>query len=146
MKFCLKNQDDKEVYLDDFEGKWVVVYFYPRDDTPGCTIEAIDFTKELEKFKKLGVEVIGISPDSQKSHCKFIEKHNLKLQLLCDPEKEIAKKFEVYGEKTMFGKKILGIVRSTFLINPEGEIAHSWKNVKVNGHVDEVLSKLEELQ
>ncbi len=146
INFCLKNQNKKEVCLDDFKGKWVVLYFYPKDDTPGCTLEGIDFTKKLKEFEKLNAKIFGISGDSEESHCSFIKKHKLKIELLCDTDKKIAKKFEAYGEKTSFGKKIFGIIRSTFIINPKGEIVHSWKDVKVDGHVGEVLNKLKELQ
>ena len=144
--FCLKNQDGKDVCLEDFRGKWLVFYFYPKDNTPGCTIEGIDFTKNIVKFKELNCEVVGVSPDSEKSHCKFIDNHKLKIELLCDPDKKAAKEFGAVGTKKMFGKEFEGIIRSTFLINPEGEIVHSWKNVRVNGHVEEVLNKLRELQ
>ena len=139
LNFCLPDQNGKKVCLENFKGKWTIVYFYPKDDTPGCTIEAIDFTKKIDEFKKLNCEIVGISPDHEKSHCNFIEKHKLKITLLCDPEMEVAKKFKAYR------KIFFGIIRSTFIINPKGEIIYSWKNVKAEGHVDEVLNKLKEL-
>ncbi|NCN51702.1 thioredoxin-dependent thiol peroxidase [archaeon] len=145
-QFKLKNKDGKIVRLDDFKERWVVVYFYPRDLTPGCTLEANEFTKFLPDFKKLNCEVIGISPDSMTSHCKFYDKEKLKINLLSDPDKSIAKKFGAYGKKKLYGKEYEGIIRSTFLINKTGEIAHSWKNVKAPGHAEKVLEKLRNLK
>jgi len=142
--FSLPNQDGKTVSLMDFKGKWLVLYFYPRDNTPGCTIEAIDFTKQLSGFKKLNAEVVGISADSPESHCKFIEKKNLKITLLSDPEKEMIKKYKVWRPKKFLGREFLGIVRTTILIDPKGNIVHTWDKVRVKGHVDEVLKTLQE--
>ena len=143
--FCLPNQDGKNVCLEDFKGKWVVVYFYPRDNTPGCTIEAIDFSRMIKDFEKINAKIIGISADSEKSHCNFIEKQNLKIELLSDIDKKVIKQFGVWGKKKLYGKEYEGIIRSTFLISPDGKIAHEWKNVKVEGHVDEVLEKIKEM-
>lgn len=144
--FSLNNQDGNKVSLKDFEGKWLVLYFYPKDMTSGCTIEAHDFTKALQKFKKVNAGVIGVSPDSEKTHCKFIEKEKLKLTLLSDESKKTLEKYGVWKEKSMYGRKYMGVERSTFLIDPDGNIAKEWRKVKVPGHVDEVLSTLKELQ
>ena len=143
--FTLKDQSGENVSLKDFFGKLVVLYFYPKDDTPGCTIEAIDFTILKKDFESLGTVIVGISPDSEKSHCNFIEKHNLGVILLSDPDKKVMKSYQAYGKKILYGKEVEGVIRSTFLINPQGEIVHSWKNIKVEGHVQQVLDKLKEL-
>ena len=144
--FCLPNQDGKNICLQDFKGKWVVVYFYPKDNTPGCTIEAIDFTKKLKEFEKLNAKILGISSDSEKSHCSFIEKQKLKIDLLSDVEKKVIKQFGVWGKKKLYGKEYFGVLRSTFLINPDGEIAKEWKSVKVENHVEKVLEEIREMQ
>jgi peroxiredoxin Q/BCP len=144
--FCLPNQDSEEVCLRDLQGSWVVLYFYPKDNTPGCTTEALDFTALKSEFEKLGATILGISPDSIKRHCNFIEKKNLKITLLSDEEKEVAQKYGVWQLKKMYGKEYMGIVRSTFLINQDGEIAYIWPKVKVKGHAQEVLEKLKELK
>ncbi|MGC9365548.1 MAG: thioredoxin-dependent thiol peroxidase [bacterium] len=142
--FCLKDSEQNKVCLKDFRGAWVVVYFYPRDNTRGCTLEAQDFTLNLKKFKKLNCPVIGISPDSVSSHQKFVEKYKLKLILLSDPEHQVLEKYQVWQKKKMYGREYWGVVRSTFLINPQGKISHVWTKVKVPGHVDEVLHTLSE--
>ena len=144
--FLLPDQDGKINNLNNFKGKWLVLYFYPKDDTPGCTVEAITFTKYLNDFKKLNAEIVGISPDNEDSHCKFIDKHKLEVKLLCDPDHKITEQYNVWGEKSFMGRKSIGVIRSTFLINPKGRIAYSWRNVKVDGHVDVVLKKLKDLQ
>jgi len=144
--FKLKNQDEKDVKLSDFKGKWTVLYFYPKDDTSGCTIEAIEFTNNLNQFKKENAEVIGISPDSVKSHCDFRDKHKLKVTLLCDPEKKVLEKYGVWKEKSMYGRKYLGVERTTYLIDPEGNIAYVWNKVNPQGHAEEVLRKIKELK
>ena len=143
-EFCLKDQNNKDTSLSDFKNKWIILYFYPKDNTSGCTKEAIDFTKNIEKIKKLNAVVIGISPD--KDHTKFIKKHSLDLVLLSDPEHGILKKYGVWQQKSMYGIKFMGVVRTTFLINPKEKIAHIWEKVKVDNHVNEVKSKLKELQ
>ena len=140
--FCLEDSGHDKVCLKDFRGVWVVVYFYPRDNTKGCTLEAQDFTANLEKFKKLNCSVIGISPDSVSSHQKFVEKHQLKLIFLSDPEHKVLEKYQVWQKKKMYGREYWGVVRSTFLINPQGKISQVWTKVKVPGHVDEVLDAL----
>jgi peroxiredoxin Q/BCP len=125
------------------KGKYVVLYFYPKDDTPGCTIEAQDFSKKNAEFEKLEAVVLGISKDNIASHCKFIDKYKLSISLLADENGEVCKLFDVIKEKSMFGKKYFGIDRSTFLIDKMGHIIDSWSSVKVKGHVDEVLKNLE---
>jgi len=143
--FCLKDKDGKKVCLSDFKGKHVVVYFYPKDNTPGCTTEAIGFTGILPELQKLNAEVIGISPDSPESHAKFIQKKNLKVTLLSDLNKEVIKSFGKWGKKKFMGKKYMGVTRSTFLIDLEGKIAHIWPKVSVKGHPEEVQKILVEL-
>ena len=151
--FKLKNQDGKEVSLKYYAGKWLVIYFYPKDSTPGCTNEACDFTDGLADFQNLGCHVIGISADSIESHKKFINKYNLKIELLSDPDRSVIKAYGAWGEKVMYGKKTEGVIRSTFLISPEGKIAEKWSGVKVREkkasgevkHSDVVKQKLSEL-
>lgn len=143
--FTLTNQDGIKVSLKDFKDQWLILYFYPRDMTSGCTVEANDFSKAIPKFKKLNATIIGISPDEEKKHIKFIEKENLKITLLSDTEKKILTKYEVWKEKSMYGRKYMGVERSTFIINPKGNIAFEWRKVKVTNHVAEVLTKLKEL-
>lgn len=143
--FKLKNQKNEIVSLSDFKNKWLVLYFYPKDMTNGCTIEAIEFSKAKNKFAKLNCEILGISPDPIDKHQKFIKKEDLKLNLLVDEEKNILQKYGVWKEKSMYGKKYMGVERSTFLIDPKGNIVFEWRKVKVNGHVDEVYNKLKEL-
>ena len=145
-KFCLPDKDNKEVCLQDFIGKYVVLYFYPKDNTPGCTTEAIGFTGILPELQKLDTEVVGISPDSPDSHAKFIEKKNLKVILLSDIDKEVLKTYGKWGKKEFRGKEYLGVTRSTFLINPQGIIEHVWPKVSVKGHPEEVKKILENLR
>ena len=140
--FTAKSDEGSEISLLDLKGKNVVLYFYPKDDTPGCTIEAQDFTKKIKEFDSLDCVVLGVSKDNLASHCKFIEKYNLAFNLLVDEDTEICKKYNVLKEKSMFGKKYIGIDRTTFLINKMGKIAAIWNSVKVSGHVDEVLKEL----
>ncbi|WP_456480783.1 thioredoxin-dependent thiol peroxidase [Nautilia sp.] len=143
--FCLPNQDGVEICLRDLKGKWIVLYFYPKDNTPGCTTEAKEFSELLDEFESLGAVVIGISPDSSKKHCNFIEKHNLSVTLLSDENKEVLKAFGAWGKKKMYGKEYEGVIRSTFIINPEGEIVKEYKKVKAKGHAAKVLEDLKEL-
>lgn len=131
--------------LKDYQGKKVVIYFYPKDHTSGCTTEGLDFTKNIKKFKAVNTEVVGVSRESLDSHQKFIEKQNYKFDLLSDPEEVVCKLFDVIKEKSMYGKKYMGIERSTFLINEDGKLAHEWRKVKVPGHVDEVLKTAKSL-
>ena len=135
--FTLTDTDGKKVSLKDFAGSKVVVYFYPRDDTPGCTKEACQFNDSLSQFEGIGVPVIGISPD--KSHTKFRDKYRLQFTLLSDPDKTVMEKYGAYGEKTLYGKKTVGVIRSTFLIDEKGKIAKAWYSVKADGHAAKVL-------
>ncbi|HJO91857.1 MAG TPA: peroxiredoxin [Victivallales bacterium] len=154
VQFELKNQRNETVNLKNYCGKWVVLYFYPRDNTPGCTKEACDFTDSINDFADLSAEIIGISPDSPESHVKFINKYDLKVQLLCDITKEVMKDYGAWGEKNMYGKITECVIRSTFIIDPEGKVAASWSKVKVRvkrksgevRHSDIVREKLLELQ
>ena len=140
--FSLKNQDDETVKLADLKGKWVVLYFYPRDDTPGCTVEACDFTSGLGGFEGLDAVVFGCSPDTTASHRKFIAKHALKVGLLSDPEHAALVKYGAWGTKNMYGKISEGVIRSTVLIDPAGEVAFHWPKVKAAGHAEAVREKL----
>ncbi len=156
--FCLPNQDDVEICLRDLVGKWVVLYFYPKDNTPGCTTQACDFTHSLPEFEDMDAIILGVSADSIKAHQNFIAKQNLEITLLSDSTTEMMQAYGVWQMKKNYGREYMGIVRSTYLINPQGEIAAGWENVKVrqkrkkNGepyeivHVDEVKKKLQELQ
>ncbi|CCI19561.1 putative peroxiredoxin ygaF [Microcystis aeruginosa PCC 9807] len=145
-EFATPNQRGEISKLADFACQWLVLYFYPKDNTPGCTTEAIDFTALSPQFQQLNAVIIGVSPDSEKSHCRFIEKHNLTIQLLSDTEHQLAEIYQVWGLKKFMGREYMGIKRSTFLIDPQGNIAYIWSNVKVKAHAEAVLKKLEELQ
>ena len=145
-EFATPNQRGEISKLADFAGQWLVLYFYPKDNTPGCSTEAINFTALSPQFQQLNGVIIGVSPDSEKSHCRFIEKHNLTIQLLSDTEHQLAEIYQVWGLKKFMGKEYMGIKRSTFLIDPQGNIAYIWSNVKVKAHAEAVLKKLEELQ
>jgi thioredoxin-dependent peroxiredoxin len=123
----------------------VVLYFYPKDDTPGCTTEACDFRDTMRSLTAKGVVVLGVSPDSSQSHGRFRDKHKLPFTLLADPEKLVLAKYGAFGEKTLYGKKSMGVIRSTFLIDEQGRIAHAWPNVKAQGHVAKVMEKIDEL-
>jgi len=136
--FCLPDADGTSICLDKFRGKWVVLYFYPRDNTPGCTIEAMQFNAALEKFTDLGAQVIGVSADTSESHQKFAEKHNLSILLLSDTDHTVLKAYDSWKPKTMFGREFLGIQRDTFLIDPEGTIVAVWRKVSPKGHAEEV--------
>lgn len=138
----IPDQDGKQVSLKDLKGKQVVLYFYPKDDTPGCTKEACDFRDAVSSIKKTGAVVLGVSLDGQTSHQKFIKKHGLPFPLLSDEDKTVAKAYGVYKEKNMYGKKYWGIERSTFVLNPDGTVKRIFRKVKVDGHVDEVLDAL----
>jgi peroxiredoxin Q/BCP len=143
--FSVHDQDGHGVKLADLKGKWVVLYFYPRDNTPGCTVEAIDFTNLKKEFDKLGAVILGGSKDSAKSHCKFIEKQNLSITLLVDEDHALQEKYGVWRPKKFMGREFMGTVRSTFLIDPAGKIARIWDPVKAKGHAQIVLSTLQEL-
>lgn len=144
--FCLPDREGKQKCLSDFTSKWVVLYFYPKDNTSGCTLEAIEFTEQLPDFEKHNAAVIGISPDSPASHQKFADKHSLGVALLSDENHDVAEKYGVWKLKRMYGREYYGIERSTFLITPEGRLAHEWRKVKVGGHVDAVRQTLEMLR
>jgi len=144
--FSLPDSAGNKISLKDYAGKWLVLYFYPKDNTSGCTTEALDFTSSLPEFNKMNCNVIGISPDSCKSHQKFILKHNLQVTLLSDEEKKVLEKYGVWKIKKMYGREYYGVSRTTFLIDTSGKIAHLWENVKVKNHTDEVMSRLKELQ
>jgi len=141
-EFCLPNQDEVEICFRDLKGKWIVLYFYPKDNTPGCSTEACEFTAIEPDFSELDAIIVGVSPDSPKSHRNFIAKKELDIMLLSDMEKEVAKAYGVWQLKKLYGKEYMGIVRSTFLINPEGKIAALWTKVKVKNHVEAVMETL----
>lgn len=132
------------VKLSDFAGKIVVLYFYPKDNTPGCTMEAMDFRDAEEDFASLGAVVLGVSKDTVKCHEGFQEKHNLPFQLLSDPDAELQRAFDVWKPKKMMGKEFMGTIRSTFVLDREGHVVQEWRSVKVEGHVDEVLGWIRE--
>ena len=136
-----KDGKEIELSLNDFKGQRVILYFYPKDNTSGCTQEACDFRNNINRITTKAT-VIGVSPDSIKSHIKFKEKHDLNFLLISDPEHILAEKYGVWKEKSMYGKKYMGIERSTFLLDKDGNIEKEWRKVKVNGHVDEVLEYL----
>jgi peroxiredoxin Q/BCP len=145
-EFCLTETEGEEICLSDLIGKWVVLYFYPKDNTKACTMEALEFTFAESDFEDMGAKVIGVSPDSLESHAKFKEKHELTIELLSDTEKKVLEDYGVWQLKKMFGREYMGVVRSTFLINPAGKFSHIWRKVRVKGHVDNVKEKLAELQ
>jgi len=157
--FCIQNQDEVEICLRDLKGKWIVLYFYPRDNTPGCTTQACDFTEALPQFEDLDAVILGVSPDTPKKHQNFIEKQNLEITLLADTEKTTCEAYGVWQLKKFMGRESMGVVRTTFIINPEGNIAAIWDKVSVRKkkkkdgvvieeilHVDLVKEKLAELQ
>ena len=142
VNFTLPSTNNVNYSLKDSLGKYVVLYFYPKDDTPGCTKEAKDFTELKPEFDKLNTIIIGVSTDTLEAHNKFIFKHNLNLELLSDTNKTLCEFFDVWVEKNMYGKKYMGIERSTFLINPSGNILHEWRKVKVAGHAKILLESI----
>ena len=144
-KFDLESDSGERTTLKDFAGKWLVLYFYPKDSTPGCTREGQEFSKAAARLKKLGAQVVGVSRDSIKSHCTFKDKSKISVPLLSDPERTTHEAYGAWGMKTMYGKKVEGVIRSTFLVSPDGKIAKAWKGVKVDGHVEKVLESLEAL-
>tara|TARA_B100000900_G_scaffold31358_1_gene23765 strand:- start:105 stop:560 length:456 start_codon:yes stop_codon:yes gene_type:complete len=143
--FTLPSTNKKSFTLKESMGKYVILYFYPKDGTPGCTIETNDFNKLYSKFKKLECEVYGISKDSIKSHDKFREKYKIKFDLLSDEEIKVLKKYKVWGKKKFMGREFMGIVRTTFLIDKKGKILKVWENVKVKNHASEVLDTLKNI-
>lgn len=142
---ALPDQDGNEVRLKDFLGKWLVLYAYPKDNTSGCTQEAVDFSSEVEWFRVRGAEILGVSPDSVKSHKNFTTKHNLAITLLSDSEKRMLQALGAWGPKVMCGRECVGVIRSTFLFDPNGELRREWRKVKVKGHVQEVKAAFEAL-
>lgn len=153
-QFCLANQDDVGMCLKAFKGKWVVLYFYPKDNTPGCTNEACDFTEMMPEFMDMDAVILGVSPDSTASHRSFVEKKNLEITLLSDADKSVHKAYGAWGMKKNYGKEYEGVIRSTFVIAPDQTVAAVWNNVKVRvkkkdgevRHADVVREKLKELQ
>ena len=143
--FILPSTSKDKYALKDSKGKYVILYFYPKDDTPGCTIETNDFNKLLSKFKKLDCEIYGISKDNLKSHDKFRNKYNIKFDLLADEELITIKKYKVWGKKKFMGREFMGIIRTTFLIDKKGKIIKIWDNVKVKDHAKEVLETVKNL-
>ena len=142
--FSLDSDSGKKISLSDFRGKTLVLYFYPRDNTPGCTREAIAFSGAREAFAKVGATVVGVSKDSVASHAKFREQHDLSIPLISDPDLSLHKAFGAFGEKVMYGKKVEGVIRSTFVIDGSGTITRVFPSVKVDGHEEKVLSAIAE--
>lgn len=140
--FNLPDENGNIHKLEDYKGKWLILYFYPKDDTPGCTKEACNFRDSSDEYKKLGVSILGVSKDNVKSHKKFAEKHKLNFPLLADEDGKIIEAYGAWGEKSMFGKKYMGILRNTYLINPKGEIQKEYKGVKPELHNKEILNDL----
>ena len=145
-EFTLPDQNGKEISLKDFRGKYVVFYFYPRADTPGCTVEACEFRDSYRKIQNTGAVILGISPDQPKAQKKFEEKYRLPFTLLGDADKKVGNAFGVIQEKNMYGKKVMGVARTTFIIGPDGKIRHIFQKVKPEGHAEEVLAYLKEAQ
>ena len=143
--FKLPSTNKKDYSLKDSIGNYVIIYFYPKDDTPGCTIETNDFNKLYPKFKKLNCEIIGISKDNLKSHDKFRDKYKIKFDLLADEELKVLKQYKVWAKKKFMGREFMGIVRTTFLIDKKGKIIKIWHNVKVKDHAEQVLEALQNI-
>ena len=144
-KFSLPATGDKTLSLDDFKGSKLVIYFYPKDNTPGCTLEGQDFRDRYPEFQKAGTAILGVSRDSVKSHENFKAKQNFPFDLLSDADEELCRQFDVIHEKNMYGRKVMGVVRSTFLIDADGVLQQEWRKVRVKGHVDEVLAAAQAL-
>ena len=145
-EFCLPNQDDVEICLRDLKGKWIVLYFYPKDNTPGCTTEACEFTAAVEDFEELDAVILGVSADSTQKHRSFIDKKELDITLLSDETTQMMQKYGVWQLKKNYGKEYMGIVRSTYIIDPQGNVAASWTKVRVKDHVRDVKAALASLQ
>ncbi|QOY54347.1 thioredoxin-dependent thiol peroxidase [Candidatus Sulfurimonas marisnigri] len=145
-EFCLPNQDDVEICLRDLKGKWIVLYFYPKDNTPGCTTEACEFTEALPDFNDLNAIVLGVSADTTKKHRQFMEKHEIDVTLLSDEDTSMMQEYGVWQMKKNYGKEYMGIVRTTFIIDPEGVVKGVFEKVRVKEHVQKVKSELESLQ
>ncbi|MEJ8767157.1 MULTISPECIES: thioredoxin-dependent thiol peroxidase [unclassified Oceanobacillus] len=140
--FTIQNQSGEEISLSDYRGKYVILYFYPKDMTPGCTTQACDFRDNHEKFSELDAAILGVSPDPVERHQKFIEKHDLPFELLADENHELAKAFDVWKLKKNFGREYYGVERSTFIIDKEGKLLKEYRKVRVKGHVEEALKYL----
>ena len=143
--FTLPSTNNNNYSLKDSLGNYVIIYFYPKDDTPGCTLETNDFNRLLPKFKKLNCEILGVSKDNLKSHDKFKHKYKIKFDLLADEELKVLKKYKVWGKKKFMGREFMGIIRSTYLIDKKGKILKVWDNVKVKDHAKEVLKTLQNI-
>lgn len=143
--FCLSNQDDVEICSRDLRGKWIVLYFYPKDSTPGCTTEACEFSAAMDEYDDMGAIILGVSADSTKSHRNFITKQNLDITLLSDPSTQMMQDYGVWAMKKNYGKEYMGIVRSTYIIDPKGVVRAVWTNVKVKDHVAKVKEELAKL-
>ena len=143
--FNLPSTNNNNYSLKDSLGNYVIIYFYPKDDTPGCTLETNDFNRLLPKFKKLNCEILGVSKDNLKSHDKFKHKYKIKFDLLADEELKVLKKYKVWGKKKFMGREFMGIIRSTYLIDKKGKILKVWDNVKVKDHAKEVLKTLQNI-
>lgn len=144
--FTLPGDNNSEISLSDFKGKKTVLYFYPKDDTPGCTQESCDFRDSIKAFEKLGVQIIGISKDSVARHDKFKAKYDLSFPLASDENGDVCERYGTWTEKSMYGKKYMGIERTTFLIDENGKILKVWNKVKVKGHIDEIRAALDEMK
>lgn len=142
--FTLRNEHGEDISLQHYRGKYVVLYFYPKDATPGCTTEACDFRDAHADFSALNAVILGVSPDDENKHTKFIEKHGLPFSLLVDSEHVVSEQYGVWVLKKMYGREYMGIERSTFLISPEGNVIGEWRKVKVKGHIEDVLSTLQQ--
>ena len=140
--FSLPDQDGKKVALKDLLGKTTVLYFYPADDTPGCTKEACQFNDNLATFSRAGAHVVGISPDGAAKHQRFRDKYGLRFPLLSDPEHKVMESYGAWGEKTLYGKKTTGVIRSTFLLDDKGKVVRAWYNVRADGHAEKVLEEV----
>ncbi len=145
-EFCLPNQDDVEICLRDLRGKWVVLYFYPKDNTPGCTTEACEFTEVEPEFSDMDAVILGVSADSTQKHRNFIDKKSLGITLLSDESTQMMQEYGVWQLKKNYGREYMGIVRSTYIIDPEGKVAEVWEKVRVKEHVANVKARLKELQ
>ena len=143
-EFALESDAGNRVTLDDYADRWLVLYFYPKDNTPGCTREAEAFSAAAPRLAKLGADVVGVSKDSVKTHCGFRDKIGITFPLLSDPDLAVHRAYGAFGEKTMYGKKVQGVIRSTFLVAPDGKIARAWRAVKVDGHAEKVIAAIEE--
>jgi peroxiredoxin Q/BCP len=144
--FALPDQEGNTVALPDLRGRWVVLYFYPKDDTPGCTVEACEFTAAKAAFADLDAVVLGCSADSAAAHQKFIAKHRLGITLLTDADRKVMQAYGAWGKKVLYGKETVGVIRSTVLVAPDGRIAHRWAGVKAAGHAEHVRARLAQLQ